>query len=521
MQHSHIPFRDTHSFSNFFLDYINQTDSLKKFYHRFPLVAHFKSQIEEKKKSFPRHNREVLVQTLQKQYKAFTISEEVRGNIELLSDEKTFTVTTGHQLNIFTGPLYFIYKIVTVVNACKKLKETYPDFNFVPVYWMASEDHDYEEIKSFRLYGKKYTWTTEEKGAVGRFSTKGFESLLKEIPGDTTLFKEAYLRNKTLSDAVRHYVNTLFSKEGVVVVDADDRELKRLFTPVIREDVFNSSLAKKVEESTNELQKLGYHTQVHARDINFFYLDNQLRGRIEKKDDHFVVVDSKLRFSKSELEKQVETEPERFSPNVILRPLYQEIILPNLAYVGGPSEAVYWLQLKGVFEHFTIPFPMLMPRNFATIIDQPTQRKLNKTGLEISDFFETKNFIFNHWTVKNTHHNLSLGTEIRAMEQLFESIKLRATEIDVTLAPLTSAKAKKAIDSLHVMEKKFLKAEKRNQSDKLGQIEAVKDTLFPNGNLQERTDNFLNFYQQDPKFIDHLLASFDAFDFRMNVLSYE
>ena len=520
MQHSLLPFRDTHSFSNFFLDYINQTESLKAFYRHFPLVENFKSQIEEKKKSFPNHNRQVLVQTLQHQYKSLTVSDKVSTNIDSLSSANTFTVTTGHQLNIFTGPLYFIYKIVTVVNACKKLKETYPDSHFVPVYWMASEDHDYEEIKSFRLYGKKYTWTTEEKGAVGRFSTKGFESLLKEIPGDTSLFKEAYLKNKTLSDAVRYYVNGLFGNEGVIVVDADDRNLKSLFTNVIREDVVDSSLAGKVNESTNQLQSLGYHTQVNARDINFFYLHDQLRARIEKKGDEFIVVDSNIRFSRNELEKLIKTEPERFSPNVILRPLYQEIILPNLAYIGGPSEVVYWLQLKSVFEHFNTPFPMLMPRNFAMIVDQPTKRKLDKTGLEVKDFFENKNFISNHWIVKNTHHNLSLGAEVNSIEQLFESIKQRATAIDSTLAPLTSAKAKKAIDSLHVIEKKFLKAEKRNQSDKLGQIEAVKDILFPNGSLQERTDNFLNFYQQDAQFIEKLITSFNAFDFRMNVLSY-
>jgi len=275
-----------------------------------------------------------------------------------------------------------------------------------------------------------------------------------------------------------------------------------------------------VNESTNQLQALGYHTQVNARDINFFYLHDRLRARIEKKKDDFIVVDSELRFLKNDLEKLIETEPERFSPNVILRPLYQEVILPNLAYVGGPSEVVYWLQLKGVFEHFKIPFPMLMPRNFAVVVDQPTKRKLDKTGLEVKDFFETKNSIYNHWIVKNTHHHLSLGAEINSLEQLFESIKQRATDIDSTLAPFTSAKAKKAIDSLHVIEKKFLKAEKRNQSDKLGQIEAVKDILFPNGSLQERTDNFLNFYQQDPQFIEKLIATFDAFDFRMNVLSY-
>src|SRR6478736_6060797 len=254
MQHRSIPFRDAHTFSNFFLDYIEQKDSLKPFYHRFPLMENFKAQVEEKAKSFPEANRKVLVSTLTRQYSKLKLSEKVKSNIESLSDKKTFTVTTGHQLNVFTGPLYFIYKIVTVVNACKKLKVTYPDYNFVPVYWMASEDHDYEEIKSFRLYGKKYTWNTDEKGAVGRFSNKGFDQLIKDVPGEIGLFKEAYLKQKTLADAVRYYVNALFSEEGVVVVDADDRDLKQEFISVISDDIFNSGPARKVEVTSKQLE---------------------------------------------------------------------------------------------------------------------------------------------------------------------------------------------------------------------------------------------------------------------------
>lgn len=520
MQHRSIPFRDAHAFSNFFLDYIEQKDSLKPFYHRFPVVENFKAQIAEKEKSFPVEHRNTLVQTLTKQYSKLKLSDAVKSNIDSLADTKTFTITTGHQLNIFTGPLYFIYKIVTVVNACKKLKQAYPGYHFVPVYWMASEDHDYEEIKYFRLYGKKYTWETDQKGAVGRFNNKGFDELIKNIPGETGLFKEAYLKQKTLADAVRYYVNSLFSDEGVVVVDADDRDLKKEFVQVIEDDVFKNTPAQKVTAATKQLEEAEYHTQVHARDINFFYLDNQLRSRIEKKGDEFVVVDTNIKFSKAELENLIKSEPEKFSPNVILRPLYQEIILPNLAYVGGPAEVVYWLQLKGVFDQFSIPFPMLMPRNFALVIDAPTQRKLEKTTLDIKDFFEPKNYLFNHWVTQNTKHNLTLGVELKVLHELFEEITKRAVSIDPTLTTLVRAKAKRATSSVEVIEKKFLKAEKRLHADKLRQIEAVKDALFPNGSLQERTDNFLNFYQQDNQFIKSLIEHFDAFDYSMNVLNY-
>ncbi len=515
-----IDFPDTHSFSSFFLDYIQKKESLQSFYNRFPIVENFKDQIAEKS-NFPQPVRDLLADRLTGQYGEMKITEAVRNNIHSLRDKKTFTITTGHQLNIFTGPLYFIYKKLTVINACKKLKSTYPDCHFVPVYWMASEDHDYEEIKSFRLYGKKYEWKTEQQGGVGRFHTNDFKNLLNEIPGEISIFKEAYLKNKNLSNAVRQYVNALFGDEGLVVVDADDRDLKRTLAPVISDDLSSHTSKKLVDEATQQLHSLGYHTQVNAREINFFYLIDGLRSRIERSGDTFKVVDTAIQFSKAEIEKMIREEPEKFSPNVVLRPLYQEMILPNLAYVGGPAELVYWLQLKNVFQYFKTPFPILMPRNFAMVVDQPTANKFEKTKLEVRDLFEEKNHLFNLWVTKNSNHQLSLGKELESLTSILNSIKERATQIDSTLNQFVGAETKRTTSGLEKIEKKMLQAEKQFHSDKLRQLEAVKDALFPNGSLQERTDNFLNFYQSDSAFIQKILKEFDAFDFRFNVLTYD
>jgi bacillithiol biosynthesis cysteine-adding enzyme BshC len=273
-----------------------------------------------------------------------------------------------------------------------------------------------------------------------------------------------------------------------------------------------------VDLATQELQSLGYHTQVNARDINLFYLDDGVRSRLECEGDTFKVVDSTLSFSKLEIEKMILAEPEKFSPNVVLRPLYQEMILPNLAYVGGPAELVYWLQLKGVFEFFQTPFPVLMPRNFGLVVDAPTQKKFSKTGLDIKDLFQEKNYLFNHWVANNSQHDLSLGKQMQSLQSLLTEIQKKATTIDSTLTKLVAAENQRALNGLERIEKKMLKAEKRKHEEKLKQIESVKDALFPNDSLQERTDNFLNFYQSDPAFIQKLLDAFDAFDFRFNVL---
>src|SRR5579859_6554659 len=518
MQLHKIALADTRSFSSFFLDYVSQSDSLTKFYHRFPLVGNFKHQLTEKSESFPQANREVLANVLQQQYEGMKISENVANHLKSLSNTKTFTVTTGHQLNVFTGPLYFIYKIITVINTCKVLAKHNPEFNFVPVYWMASEDHDDEEIKSFRLYGKKYAWETDQTGAVGRFDPKSLAALADELPGDVSIFKSAYAKNKTLAGAVRHYVNELFGNEGLIVADADHRELKTLFRSVIRDDFFTHSAKKTVEEKNRQLEALGYHPQVFAREINFFYLDKNIRQRFERTEGGFSVVDTPLKFSSGDLESLIQKEPEKFSPNVILRPLYQEMILPNLAYVGGPAEVVYWLQLKGVFDLFEVPFPILMPRNFAAVLDQPTRKKLEKTGLDLKDLFEEKNHLFNHWIAKNSSTSLSLGDEMREVELTLKKVKERASDIDPTLTRHADAQMKRVIQSLEGIEQKMLRAEKRRQADKLRQVEAVKDFLFPNGSPQERTDNFLNFFQQDPLFVQTLIQYFDPLDFRFNIL---
>ncbi len=516
-----IPFRSTHAFSEFFLKYMEAHPSLQPFYSRFPQISNFEEQILEKSKSFPISSRKKLVETLRRQYSNIqTPSNPAKQNIQSLLKKNTFTVTTGHQLNVFTGPLYFIYKIVTVINACKQLLSRYPESHFVPVYWMASEDHDYEEIKSFRLSGQKYTWETNQHGAVGRFDTKDLESVLRQLPGDISIFREAYENNNSLSGAVRQYVHALFGEEGLVVIDADDRDLKTLLQPVIHADLVDHHPYTLVNETNRQLGALGNHAFVNPREINFFYLDKNLRSRIEKSDNGFIVVDTDLKFSRKEIEKQINEIPEKFSPNVILRPLYQEMILPNLAYVGGPAELVYWLELKSVFENFKIPFPILLPRNFALIIDAPTGRKLSKTGLGLLDFFEDKNYLFSQWVTKHSTHDLSLGPALKTLDQILTDIMERGGKIDQTLTPMIATEAKRMRHTMEKIEQKMLRAEKRLHSDRLRQIESVKDTLFPAGGLQERTDNFLNFYQQDPDFIKKLLENFDPFDFRFNALSY-
>lgn len=516
-----VALTDTHQFSPFFIDYTQQKEQLREFYHRFPTAQSLFEQAKEKASSYPDTNRELLQRVLLEQYSTVRLTPTIKHCIELLGDKKTFTVTTGHQLNIFTGPLFFIFKIITVVNACKRLKIKYPDYNFIPVYWMASEDHDYEEIKSFRLYGKTHTWETSQTGAVGRFDPSSISKLLDEVPGDINIFRNGYLKQKTLAAAVRSYVNDLFSADGLLVLDGDHPALKATFRDVITADLFGHSPKALVDQETKKLHDLGYHTQVNARDINLFYLDGQIRSRIERDGDSFQVVDTNLRFSSEEMKNMIQSNPERFSPNVILRPLYQEILLPNIAYVGGPAEVIYWLQLKGLFKQFAVPFPAIMPRNFGLIMEGQQLQKWKKTDLNLLDLFKEENFLFNHWVLGHTKQDLTVGKELTTMTALYDDMRKRASSIDKTLGPMVAAEATRSAHSFEKIEKKMLRAEKKLHADRLRQIKDVKDALFPGGKLQERTDNFLNFHQKDGDFISRLLSMLDPFDFRFNVICYE
>ena len=312
----------------------------------------------------------------------------------------------------------------------------------------------------------------------------------------------------------------MFGNEGLVVLDGDSRPLKSLFRDAMQRDIIDQ-VNKPLVDATNEgLESLGYKTQVFCRDINFFYLENGVRSRIEKSGDKFNVVDTNLSFSSDQIRKLIQDEPEKFSPNVILRPLYEETILPNLAYVGGPAEVIYWLQLKEVFGQAGVPFPMLMPRNFGLIVDHEINRKFSKTGLELKDLFEEKNFLFNHWVLKNSLRNLTVGAERAEVSKIFDQLRERASSLDKSLAPFVAAEGQRTLNSLEKIERNLVRAEKRLHADKFRQIENVKDALFPNDSLQERYDNFLNFYQQDAHFIQKLLDFFDPFDFQFHILRY-
>lgn len=501
-----IPFRETNYFSDFICDYLDEKSELKPLYNRFPLLDNFKAQIEEKRHSelVSESHRKVLVEVLKKQYSKLEASEATLENIESLNSENTFTITTGHQLNLFTGPLYFLYKIISTINLTKELKEQYPEYNFVPVYWMASEDHDFEEINYFNFRGKKIQWNSNQTGAVGHFNTKGLDAVFEVVsaefgPGKNAeqlkiWFKNAYLNHDNLADATRYLANELFGAHGLVILDSDHADLKRLFIPNIKKELIAQTAFKTVSETNSKLEELGLKIQVNPREINFFYIKDGLRERIVETDGVFSVLDTNITWSKSELLKHLEEVPERFSPNVIMRPLYQEVILPNLCYIGGGGELIYWLQLKSNFEAQQVTFPMLLLRNSALIKTAKQADKLKKLNISDKDLFLDRNSFINKKVRKISNIDIDFSEQVKHLQAQFKNLNELAEQTDKSFLGAVKAQEVKQIKGLQALEKRLLKAQKKKLADQISRCTELQEQLFPGQSLQERNTNFSELY---------------------------
>ncbi len=516
MQAIKINLRETGRFTPLFLDYIENKSRLEGFYGLRPELSAFKEQIA--KKRFPAEGREILRDVLLDQYPPKEIHDAVTANIHALSEKTTFTVTTGHQLNIFTGPMYFHYKIITVINLARALNRKYPEYHFVPLYWMASEDHDFEEINHFYLFGKKYEWKTDQRGPTGKFNTASLQPLIEKLPETPDPFSKAYLKHKTLADATRCIVNELYGSEGLVVLNADHPALKARFNDIIKDDLLHYNAGMLVKDTSARMISLGYKPQVYAREINLFYMEENLRERIVKENGRYSVLNTDISFSKERITDLTEHHPEKFSPNVLLRTLYQERILPNLAYVGGQAEINYWLQLKALFDHYGETFPILIPRNFALFVDKSVMKRLEKLKLVPEKLFSGKNTLKNLYLKSHSPLVYDITKEKTTVHDAFDKMKSIAAKTDPSLEGFVAAEMTRSIKAIRGIEKRLRKAAEKKENTGLRQLDQILERLFPGGELQERKINFLNFWWNDQKFLTKIMHVMKPVDFVFHIL---
>lgn len=499
-----VTYQNSGYFSKLIVDYLDEKSELQSLYNRFPKIDNFQGQIDEKSKNFPFENRQILATELEKQYENFEVSESTSQNIQLLKLSNTYTIATGHQLNLFTGPLYFLYKIASAIKLCKELKSKYPSHNFVPIYWMATEDHDFDEINYFNFKDKKFRWNRESNGPVGRLSTEGldlvYDAFSKEIGIGRNanylldLFKKSYLEHQNLANATRFLANELFKNEGLVIVDGDSKELKKLFVPYIKKELVEQISFQKVNETLPKLKD--YNIQVNPREINLFYIQNELRERIIFDKGNYKINNTLLSFSESEILTELNKNPENFSPNVILRPLYQEIILPNLCYIGGGGEIAYWLELKSNFEANNVTFPMLLVRNSMLLVTEKQASKLDKLGLSWNDIFMYQKQLSDKKTKEFSAFTIDFSKQKAILKEQFKTLLEIASQTDKSFIGAVKAQEAKQLKGLENLEKRLLKAERKNHVSKLDRIFEIQNELFPNKSLQERNQNLASFVSE-------------------------
>lgn len=476
--------RKTFFHNDFLNDYYN-TDTFDNLRTYAPNIEQVGEAIKNKQ-GFSQVRRETLVEVLNQQYKDahITIEGALFLNIEVLKKANTYTVTTGQQIHIGLGPLYVIYKAFDTIAIAKELSEKYPDSNFIPVFWMATEDHDLEEIAEIDVFGKKVVWETNQKGAVGRMTTEGIPALFRQIKaefnfsGDQEEFLdtciEIYSKAKNLSDAFRQLLHSYIGSTGIVIIDADNKKLKESFTEVIIDELHHKNY-HALSKSTTLFEETGYDKQLHIRKCNLF--DMATGDRVKVKGDTPLS------------ESQGQQDVYNLSPNAALRPFYQEWILPNLVYVGGPSEIKYWLQLKGIFDNYEIPMPILHLRTSNIRIPQKVQKSLREQDL-IRMFHDEAEII--------TYYS----DELRELEARFNElhsdiVKDLLAYSEMAAVSFSGFNLKGKIDKIlpkiselpSLVQGQLVK--KSEQNPDLNKVLKTKEKYFNTNNIQERKDHVL------------------------------
>ncbi|MEZ5047019.1 MAG: bacillithiol biosynthesis cysteine-adding enzyme BshC [Chitinophagaceae bacterium] len=523
-----IPYAETRFFSNLVLDYLKQKEELLPFIQAFPSLDSLKHQILLKEKE--NTDRAVLVEVLNEQYQSISNKALVSEQIATLNDTNTMAIVTAHQPLIFTGHLYFIYKIVHAIVLSRFCKKYFPNYHFVPIFFIGSEDDDIEEIGTLDLGTRSFKWQATQKGPCGSMTLESLQPILKEVlsyfnTNDDEikkmhdLIQRAYQANHTLSEATRLVLHELFGQEGLVVLDANHIKLKKSFSHVIKNELLHFESHKIVSHTISQMPS-NYSIQAHSREINFFYMKDGLRERIVFEESVWKVLNTTIVFTKEALLQEISESPNHFSPNVILRPLYQETILPSIAFVGGGAEVAYWMLLKNVFEYYQVQFPILFLRNSVAVSLPQSSKRVDKYQFTLQDIFTPIEQLKSAWSQEQEEYK-TLEKSLKAIQVEYQKIISEAGLVNKNLRESTLAQVKK-IEKLHarILEKNRFHIKQKNQT-RFEQIEKIQREFFPNRKLQERDRNFIElFLELKTNFIKACFEHQQAMNTNFLVLSF-
>jgi len=523
-----ISFNKIRLFRKLIRDFTNLDSKLNPFLQSFVSLNAIKANL-----NIDKPNRDSFSNIIKAQYDQTNFFNSNMSNVYLniskLSKNNVYTITTGHQLNIFLSPLFLIYKIISVIAYANYLNHKIKGHHFVPCFWMATEDHDFDEIKSLNLYGDNYHWDLTTKDAVGNLASESILNILSEIKDSLlqssygqelfNIYNYAYSNNKNYANATRSVLSSLFGDYGLVVVDGNNAQFKKMFAPYLKEEFKSSCVYNNVSE-TNKSLKINYRPEINAMKNNIFYLKNNIRSKIQFNQTHYFSIDHNQSWSKDQLLDEISSFPERFSPNVFLRTLYQECIMPNILYLGGPSEISYWIQLKKLFQTMDIDYPLLELRSHFLFLSKDQSDIITKINLNEDHLFHSYDEKIKHILQKESMINfdddyLVFQNQLMKMEQKMNTMKG---------FPINSLRVfeKRLQTEFSRLSSKVLKFEKAQRPNILCQVKSIHETLFPNNSTQEKIKSFIPYYIKYGKgFFDLLIKESPIFDNKYTILTEE
>lgn len=499
-----IPLEETNLVPPIVKDYLKQHENIKNFVSSWHNMDGFEEAIAHR--NFTSDKRVILVNGLNQQYASANIplldNSATQLNITSLLSSDTFTITTGHQLSLFGGTLFMGYKILTAIKLALDLKLKFPTKNFVPVFWLASEDHDFEEIKGTFLFGKQLDWNIQSNGKpTGEIPIADIDSLVSEISillGNHSIaenwmekINKAYLGKQNLAQATLHFYHELFQEFGLVILDANQKSLKKIMQPLMHADILEQK-SFAIQHASDSILAEHYKLQIHARHINFFYLTpGGSRNLIKPVDGGFKAGEIGPVLTPMEMSEEINQFPERFSPNVNLRPVYQELILPNLAYIGGPAEVGYWLQLKPIFDLYQTPFPKVGVRFMNALIGSGYKEKIEKLKLKIEDMLQDEPVLIEQYLLNNQSLNYNFQTQsiLDQVQTLVDQIKNMEPSLGKEFLD-TKLQLKDFFKGKSASIKRTLEQHEALQIEKLLKL---RSRLYPNGVFQERIETVMQY----------------------------
>jgi bacillithiol biosynthesis cysteine-adding enzyme BshC len=514
-QKTSIPYESTKRFSKLFLDYSAKNPQLASFHSGWPTKESLMVQMDRRAKEFSSEQREILCNALESGMKSGNEHEAQVQNLSLLKNQNTFSVSCGHQLSVAGGPMYMAFKILSTIKLARELKSMFPEKEFVPIFWMASEDHDLAEIQAFQFFSKANHIEIKGEGAVGQLSCEGIENQLLEIKDFPVEMASAYEAQNSLAEASRNWLNHYFGQYGLLILEPDNIELKASFLPEMLAEIEGNQVQLAIEKQTAALEHLGYEGQIHAREVNLFYHDKGIRTRLIRDENGISCNDGSLKWSLDEARNYFQNHPEKLSPNVCLRPAYSQKVLPDLAFIGGPAEICYWLQLKPIFDNARIPFPILIPRFSALMVSSSRASKLEKLGLKPEDIFTDESVL---------RRKLALGEDDFSLPELqlvYSTLLEKAASTDSTLVPALQAEIVRMEKMAEGMQKRIRKAAEQKEELRIKQLAGILEYFLPGGGLLERSESWLSQVCQDPQWLDKVLETINPLEMAFAILLQE